>query len=153
MSSTTEDTSPTDELSHTQQVEDVKEVTKGVKEVELEDEGLAGSSSEMAPDDAATVPLPESPVLKATEITEAVDESRDPDSLVSDNNSASEETVMMGTTEEKDVGEVVAADELKEGAVKETEEDIEPAPTKPATLEENHVENSATLVATPHVDE
>lgn len=52
-----------------QDTQEVKEVTKGVRDVELEDKGAALDASAVI--DAAAVPLPGSPVLQATQATQA----------------------------------------------------------------------------------
>ncbi|GBE83426.1 hypothetical protein BKA93DRAFT_760054 [Sparassis latifolia] len=55
----------------TKETQDVKEVTKGVRDVELEEKAASVSSAD---DEAAGVPLPDSPVLKATEVSQEVEE-------------------------------------------------------------------------------
>lgn len=111
--------------------EGVKEVTKGVREVELEETKKTSDSDAVpATEEAAAVPLPESPVLQATTSEETTLE-------------VIEETTESGEKSEQS-GEVTESDEEAKKPKSETEAEV-----KEGTVEEKEIIPDATSTSNP----
>ncbi|KAI0356907.1 hypothetical protein OH77DRAFT_179171 [Trametes cingulata] len=142
------------------ETEEVKEVTKGVREVELED-GKASASkpvegesqTETGAEEAAAVPLPESPELKPTEDTKEVEteaptkeESKPEGSVTSEEATASTDVPEKSTAEES--APVPAVEDDVPGLTLPTQsEEKTPSTTAASSIPAAHTPATATDVA------
>ncbi|KAI0672320.1 hypothetical protein C8Q78DRAFT_990789 [Trametes maxima] len=133
------------------ETEEVKEVTKGVREVELEDgkAPVAQSSedetqAETSTQEAAAIPLPESPELKATEETQEID-----------GDAAAQETGAADAAEP--ANEESSSQEVEKPATEETTaavaEDEVPGLTLPTHVEEKASADTNDTHVAPAADE